>query len=81
MTESPPRLLICMRVAEHTPRVPVRKRNGCCEICGAAVWISRTSPRTTLYRCMKCARDTLPPDVKVEPFTDCLQGKRCWRRT
>ena len=61
-----PRLLISLPVTT-SPRAPVRKRTGRCDICGCAVWISKASPRVDLYRCFKCAKDTIDPNEKIQP--------------
>ena len=63
-------ILICMAIVElPVPHVPVRKRNGRCDICGTEVWIARSSPRTARCRCSKCAAETFEPSTKWEPLT------------
>ena len=63
-------VLICIPVASlsKADAAPgARKRR--CDLCGIAVWVSRTSPKTAKRYCMPCAKDIVEPDDKFQPLT------------
>jgi hypothetical protein len=47
------RILLCMAIsAMPEPPVPARKCR--CDLCGAAVWVARSSPRNVQRLCLRC---------------------------
>jgi hypothetical protein len=61
-------VLICMPIAEQpVPFVPARR--GKCSLCGCAVWVSRTSPKTAERYCTPCAFLHLDKDSKFAPLS------------
>jgi hypothetical protein len=61
-------ILICTPIANQpVPHVPARR--GKCSLCGCAIWVSRSSPKTTEKLCMPCAMLHLDNDAKFGPLT------------
>ena len=62
------RVLLCGRVRDKDPAVQARV--GRCNKCGAAIWISESSPkRVTQTWCIACAVIFMDRDAKVEKPT------------
>jgi hypothetical protein len=65
------RILVCMPLSMMpNPPVPARKRH--CDLCGAPIWVARTSPRGVARHCMPCVRDLIgsATEVKVAPLSE-----------
>lgn len=66
-----PRILACMRVAD-LPEPTLASLRGRCKVCGAQVWIARSSPPADLIYCVLCALDRMAEtgeSVEVQPPT------------
>lgn len=62
------KILICTPVAEQ-PKAFVPSRKKRCDICGCAVWVSRSSPKGATPRCQQCVALTIDPAAKIEPLS------------
>lgn len=74
-------ILICSAL-EDVPKSHVPAQIGRCDICGCAVWVSRSSPRGAIPRCQQCVKLTMEPDARVEPLTRRQSDEVTkWRKT
>lgn len=62
-------ILVCLRTADLVrPHAP--SSEGQCSMCGASIWVAKSSPEAMIEMCLPCASPyVLDKDAKIEPIT------------
>jgi hypothetical protein len=62
-------VLVCLSVEDYpTPATNPRKRQ--CDLCGSAIWVARSSPKTAKRWCNRCAALQIDPKTKIQEPTE-----------
>jgi hypothetical protein len=67
MAKSEPTVLVCNPVAWGP--APTQARRKRCDLCGAAIWVALSSPRTDKRLCIPCAVDEMDEDTEIGALT------------